>query len=247
MNKLSLSISPGLPWAWSPSGAATVIGEWLVRSAFITKDGSNNVSQINDKYGAIHLTQVGAARPLYQSTGLDSDECVSFNGSSTWIGSTAAAGIQTLSGSDKPFTFGIRCSFPNPVNTAAPFAIDGDAGNEGRHYCNFSNTTLQMVRNDNAGASAPQSIDTSAGASAIYIFSFSGTTLTVFKNGTKIVNAAAMNVGTATFDWITFGCYRPLGLGPLNFSELKFRHAILLNAALSDVDSVHLTDYISRQ
>lgn len=229
---------------WDAANIGTVLGEWSARAAHITKDGSNLVSQVNDLRGTNHLTQSGGARPLYEATGLGSDEDISTNGSTTWIGSGSVF-TSALSGSDKPYTFAIIHSV-TPTNNGYIWSLDGDAASEGMDGPRFSVTTLVKDRTDDAGAGAGVTIDLDTSGVNVYIFSFTGTAVTVWKNGTKIVNAAAQNVGSCTLDWLTLGGRRPIGLGLLNVCAIKFRHLILISSAISaDNDAANLNSYLA--
>lgn len=68
--------------AWSPADLPS-LAFWidLNNLASITKDGSNNVSQVNDLSGnANHMTSSGSNRPVYSATALNSHPGITFDG-----------------------------------------------------------------------------------------------------------------------------------------------------------------------
>ena len=146
---MSWRITPSFT-QWTPALLSTALWLDAADASTVTADGSNLVSQINDKSGnARHFTATTTARPTYTSSGQNGRNVLTFNGSSNALsravytyGTTHSLFVAfkyTASASITPSTAGFSLLGDGNNNQLYAGPYSGTISNERIGYYSFTN------------------------------------------------------------------------------------------------------------
>lgn len=200
--------------------------------ATITKDGSNLISQINDKSGnSRHAIQVTpASQPLYQAAGLEGYPCASFDGVDDWLEATF-----TLP--DYPFTVILVTSLP------ASYPYSYYYSNSRYHYILSSSAPSAQIR----GVTANQTVSLfNAKVGQIGAYSSRLTASYIDIAGTAgVAELSQINSGSNTSIWVDATKLFLGRLRPGTFGTSKICECIQYNSELTDEELLALFQYVS--
>jgi hypothetical protein len=198
----------------------------------ITKDGSNLVSQWDDKSGnGNHFLQATATnQPLWVNAVHNSNPTIRFDGIDNYIKNSGWTGGALTD----PNTFFMVCTFPN--NSTDPFLFDGyaDGGNRHTFYRNASDYYVIY-----AGGNASSSPTTTSTALAQFTLLYNSTSSTIRRNGSQIGSTGS--VGSETTDGLNLGAVWN-NTQPSAFDVCEF---IIYNADVSGTDRTLIEDYLA--
>jgi len=184
---------------------------WLDATRGITKDGSNKVSAWADQSGLGNNASQGSAgnQPTWvaPTSGTNGNAHILFASASTEY-MTANGAATPFSGSDKAFTLSAVFKKTTNVGTQNLFVLGRASSTTPVHqiYTNAS-SNYATFRRDDASASASTNGGTPDTSTHVLTVVFSGTTFSAWIDGANIINAAALNVGTATLDTLGIGAW----------------------------------------
>jgi hypothetical protein len=172
----------------------------------ITKDGGNNVSQVNDRStNAYHAVAAGGEQPVWTASAINGNAALVFNGSTNVLRASGAAAIAT--GTDTPYSM---FTVSKNSSTAASYAIAAFGNSGAANPTSYIYTTgapaYGFYRRDDVGASAGPAGGTSNTTTPHTISTiFPGTTITVSVDGSVVINGAAADVGATTLNMFSIG------------------------------------------
>lgn len=231
-----------------PTSISGLLGWWDARyglwtdTSLTAEAGANQgVAGWSDRSGnGYHLTQSTAAnRPTLKTGIFGSDAGVYFT-TNDWMAADSIA--TSLDGDDTPFTIGFRLKQMVASGITQGFCSIGNSA-DANPYMTCRCTTdskYSLVRRD-ATATGASAISTAVADTNDHtlIFRFSGTTGSIWHEGTKVLNAGTLNVGTlGTLDQFTIGALRRLVAE--NFIDAYIREIVLYDSSLSDANVARL-------
>ncbi|CAB4213862.1 Concanavalin A-like lectin/glucanases superfamily [uncultured Caudovirales phage] len=220
---------------------------WLDASdaTTITKDGSNLVSQWNDKsingYNATQAT--GAKQPTYTAAGISGKSVLTFDGTDDYMAANDIASI--MSGSDKEATIFLVGTTTSAATTQYPYFFGNSGAANPLLGLKYNSSAFEVVKSDDAGTLLnPSGGTVVSNAVNIQGAVISGTTVDFYQNGTKIINAGNLDVGTTTINNFTIGSAN-FGGSPALYLSGKIAELIIYNRALSAIEITSVTQYLN--
>lgn len=183
----------------TPPNAVSGLLAWYKSDKGVTLV-SGAVDSWADQSGNGHTATAAAStnRPAYSNT-INGKTVLTFDGSSDYL--TANALATHLNGNDTPFSllFAVKPATTTPSTFGNVFSAGSSAGANYYHALSYrSDSYIGVGRR----AVFPDSVDLSSSPTTyttnVQVLSmvFSGTTVNVYVNGTAVISAAALNVGT---------------------------------------------------
>jgi hypothetical protein len=176
---------------WTPAQITTALWLDAADAATVTADGSNLVSQVNDKSGnSRHFTATSGARPTYSASTLNGKAVFTYSGSQSLTSNASAATWNFLHQSGGAEVIGVW----KAGNTSDPNAIYGFWGTNGG---TINNVGIYSRWDDRAAFSFNETPVIAAASTGANYY------LDVGDNGTHPANNATIfgssfNLGTAT-------------------------------------------------
>lgn len=220
-------------------------------AAYITKDGSNRVSNWVDRNAGVQaLTQGTAAdKPLWSATSINGHPGITFAVANTEYMVSSSAGIADfVSGADKPLTVIAMMQFVTAaVATRIAFGWGSTGGNNPQLYL-ANDATAHYVQNKRDDVVAQvnlvstQTIDTAN--YHVVTFKHTGTTSTVYTDGVVTsINASASDLGVATLNRFAIGAL--FKAGAASHSDILMGQFLAFDSALGDTDRGLVETYLT--
>ena len=186
---------------------------WLRADAgYVTKDGSDLVSQWNDLSGlGNHVTAAGSLRPKWIGGVVNGLPVIRFSVAAEYL-LYEGTGVG-VDGADTPFTcFAVARSVdPSATERTAMIAFANTTSDTPQSKFSFENaasspTKIRSFRRDDASGDGTPALATGINtAIAIRSQVFNGTSSTIYSEGATDSDTAAQNVGACTYNRICIG------------------------------------------
>ncbi len=232
--------------AWRPelSIATCVLALDMTRPDSYTVDTAptpDTVTAFVNRASGVSWTEVTAPPDLAL---LNGQPCLKGNGTTKFIGSTEAAVVAAMAGTDKAVTCIMVLADPTPDAITVFFGGAAAAIQTNRTLTFFSsnagNGRWSTSRIDDAAAtaSAPRSVDFAANVTQVVAWTIPGTTASIHVNNetTADPNAAAFDVGATTVTRAAF--LVRYDLTPDLFADGSIGAAYLFSSAISASDRI---------
>lgn len=222
---------------------------WLDANRGITKSGTDRVSQWRDQSGSSNDANqgVGANQPKWYAgaSGINGNAFIRFTASGSEH-MTANTAVSTFSGSDKAFTLAIVFRKTTNTGTQNFFALGNAASTTPVHqiYTN-AGSNYATYRRDDGSTSVSTNGGTPNTSVHVATWVFTGTTISAWIDGAQIINAAALNVGTATFDTLGIGAWSSTSI--LQPFDGDMGEICLYDSALGTTDRQNIEGYLTNK
>lgn len=173
--------------------------------------------------------------------GINSSRSIVFDGVNDHLFCNSIGSL--LAGSDTPFSL-VIFSRSNEANATLRNAW-GLAQNASTAYMRYDlDNALNVVRRrEDAGTSASANGGVNDTSNNIWSVVFTGTAISIYKNGSIVINSAALNVGTTSFDRFAIGAGYFAG-ALLNYFLGYIGEVLVYDSVLSSTDRENIEQYL---